>query len=130
MLTSRGKLIIIFFSVSIIFAYYTQWDIFYISAAFFLILMAFSYILYKLVTVQLNYKRFLPAEAYEDEIIRIRILIENKSFIPWASLYLSDYFGPEKKSSREKSIFFASLPYKSSFFGSIKDYVTKEENTL
>jgi len=118
MITARGKLIIILLATSLLFAYYTQWDIFYISVAFFFLLLATSFIFYKLVSIKLSYRRRLPAEVYEGQTIEVRISIINNSFIPWASLYISDYFGPEKEGQREKSIFFACLPYRRGFFWS------------
>jgi len=116
MITARGKLIIILFFTSLLFAYYTQWDIFYISVAFFVLLLITSFLFYKLVSVRLSYKRRLPAESYEGEKIEVKVSIENGSFIPWASLYISDYFGPEREGLREKNIFFACLPYRQKFF--------------
>ena len=110
MLTERARLLLIVLGVCLILAWYTQFAFIYLISAMLVSILLISLLLFSLTLTDINCTRQLPSAIYEDEIIKVKGTLENRSIFPNYFIYLFDRFPADLINKQEKMMLFPYLP--------------------
>jgi uncharacterized protein (DUF58 family) len=104
MFTERAKLLLIIFSISLLLAWITQFELIYFICAILASILLISFLIFKSTLIRVNCSRYLPKAVYEDEVINVEVILENKGLLPNYFIYLMDNFSADKEGNQEKRI--------------------------
>lgn len=110
MLTERAKLLFILLGLCLILAWYTQFALIYLVSAILASMLLLSFLFFQLVLINLNCTRQVPSAAHEDEVIKVKVTLENRSAFANYFIYLNDNFPADLTYKQEKKILFPHLP--------------------
>ena len=109
MLTERGKLLIILLGVCLILAWNTQYEFIYFISAILGGILLLSLLFFSLTLINVNCTRKMPYAAYEDEIIKVEVTLENLTSFANYFIYLIDNFPADVSYKQEKIMLFPYL---------------------
>lgn len=108
--TERGKIIIFALGLTLILAWYIQIELIYFISAILASIFCVSLLIFKIMLVKINIDRILPNVAYEDESLKIKVVVENKSPFDSYFVYVTDNFPADISYRQQKKILFNYLP--------------------
>ena len=104
MITERANLLFSCLGASLLLAWLTQFELIYFIAAMLASILAISFLIFKINLINVTCSRSMPDAAYEDEIIKIKVVLKNRSIFPNYFIYLIDNFRADQEGKREKRI--------------------------
>ncbi|MFH1677993.1 MAG: DUF58 domain-containing protein [Candidatus Omnitrophota bacterium] len=110
MVTERGKLLLIILGICLIIAWYTQFGLIYLICALLSGILLSSFIFFKITLINVNCLRQIPNAAYEDETVKVKIILENRSIFTNYFICLMDHFPADLPEKQEKKILIPTLP--------------------
>jgi len=109
MITERAKLLLSFLGISLLLAWLTQLELIYFICAILVSILAISFLMFQFTLVNLTCSRQLPIAAYEEETIKVKVVLRKYSIFPDYFIQLLDNFPAEHEQGREKRMLFPFL---------------------
>jgi uncharacterized protein (DUF58 family) len=103
-LTERAKLLIILLVASLFFSWYTQFDFIYLISAILASILLLSFLFFCFTLTNVECMRLMPGAAYEDEQIKVKVTLKNRSIFTNYYIYLVDNFPADTVYNQEKRI--------------------------
>ena len=103
-LTERAKLLIILFVASLFFSWYTQFDFIYLISAILASILLLSFLFFCFTLTNVECMRLMPGAAYEDEQIKVKVILKNRSIFTNYYIHLVDNFPADTIYNQEKRI--------------------------
>ncbi|MGE5197032.1 MAG: DUF58 domain-containing protein [Deltaproteobacteria bacterium] len=126
MLTERAKITLFFLGVSLIIAFYTQVELIFFIMGILASILAVSYIIFRITQViDMKCMRILPNAVYEEECLRVKLLVENRSRFNSYFIYLIDDFTAGPPRDRKKKLLFAYLSKRATIENTYDGYCPK-----
>ena len=125
MLTERAKLLLVLLGLCLILAWYTQFTLVYFVSAVLASILVLSFLFFQLVLINLNCARQIPSAAHEDEVIKVKVTLKNRSLFANYFIYLSDNFSADLTYKQEKKILFPHLPRRATIDWTYEGYCFK-----
>ncbi len=110
MLTERAKLLIILLAICLIISWYTQTILVYFVSAILISILLLSFLFFCLTLINVDCVRKIPDAAYENEIIKVSVILKSRSIFANYFIYLVDKFPADLTYKHEKKILIPYLP--------------------